>query len=130
MDNLNDSSVNQNPMQSNGYTKDERMWAMIAHLSAVVGFIIPFGNIIAPLLIWILKKDESAFINDQGKEALNFQISVTIYAIVCVILIFVVIGILLIIILGVLVLIFVIIASINSYDGKAYRYPLTMRIIK
>ena len=96
----------------------------------VVGFIIPFGNIIAPLLIWILKKDESAFINDQGKEALNFQISVTIYAIVCVILIFVVIGILLIIILGVLVLIFVIIASINSYDGKAYRYPLTMRIIK
>ncbi len=130
MDNLNDSGVNQNQNQYNGYTKDERMWAMIAHLSAVVGFIIPFGNIIAPLLIWILKKDESAFINDQGKEALNFQISVTIYAIVCVILIFVVIGILLIIILGIGILIFVIIASINSYDGKAYRYPLTIRIIK
>jgi len=130
MDNLNDSGVNQNPIQNNGYTKDERMWAMIAHLSAVVGFIIPFGNVIAPLLIWILKKDESAFINDQGKEALNFQISITIYAIVGIILIIVLLGILLLIILGIFALIFIIIASINSYDGKAYRYPLTIRIIK
>lgn len=77
-----------------------------------------------------LKKDESAFINDQGKEALNFQISVTIYAFISIILIFILIGIPILIALGIFILVFVIIASINSYDGKAYRYPLTFRLIK
>lgn len=56
MDNYSNSGLNQDLPQNSGYTKDERMWAMIAHLSAVVGFVIPFGNVIAPLLIWILKK--------------------------------------------------------------------------
>ncbi|MBK7103772.1 MAG: DUF4870 domain-containing protein [Ignavibacteriae bacterium] len=130
MDNYSNSGLNQDLPQNSGYTKDERMWAMIAHLSAVVGFVIPFGNVIAPLLIWILKKDESAFINDQGKEALNFQISVTIYAFISIILVFLLIGIPILIALAIFVLIFVIIASINSYDGKAYRYPLTIRLIK
>ncbi|MBK8946710.1 MAG: DUF4870 domain-containing protein [Ignavibacteriae bacterium] len=130
MDNFSGSSLNQDLPQNSGYTKDERMWAMIAHLSAVVGFVIPFGNVIAPLLIWILKKEESAFINDQGKEALNFQISVTIYAFICIVLIILLIGIALLIALGIFALIFIIIASINSYDGKAYRYPMTIRLIK
>ncbi|MFZ1288870.1 MAG: DUF4870 domain-containing protein [Melioribacteraceae bacterium] len=130
MDNFNNSGLNQDLPQNSGYTKDERMWAMIAHLSAVVGFVIPFGNVIAPLLIWILKKEESAFINDQGKEALNFQISVTVYAFISIILVFLLIGIPILIALAIFVLIFVIIASINSYDGKAYRYPLTFRLIK
>lgn len=116
--------------QSQATSKDERTWAMIAHISAVAGFIFPFGNIVAPLLIWMLKKDELPFVGDQGKEALNFQISITIYVLISVVLIFVVIGIPLLVVLGIFALIMTIIGAINAYDGKYYRYPLTIRIIK
>lgn len=122
----NDSNSNQ-PLT---LSKDERMWAMLAHISAIAGFIFPFGNIIGPLLIWILKKEEFPFVDDQGKEALNFQISITVYVIVSIILVFVLIGIPLIIIVGLFALVMSIIAAINAYDGNAYRYPLTFRVIK
>lgn len=113
-----------------GYSKDERMWAMIAHISAVAGFVFPFGNIIAPLLIWILKKEDFPFVDDQGKEALNFQISITIYILISLVLVFVLIGIPILIIIGIFALIMTIIGAINAYDGKEYRYPLTIRVIK
>lgn len=119
-----------NSNQPLALSKDERMWAMLAHISAVAGFIFPFGNIIGPLLIWILKKEEYPFVDDQGKEALNFQISITFYVIISIILVFVIIGIPLIIIVGLFALIMAIIAAINAYDGNAYRYPLTFRVIK
>ncbi len=54
--------------------KDARTWAMLCHIGAFAGYIIPFGHIIAPLVIWLIKKDESPFVDDQGKESLNFQI--------------------------------------------------------
>jgi uncharacterized Tic20 family protein len=130
MDEMNTEKLEQPIQESQGYSKDERTWAMIAHISAVAGFIFPFGNIIAPLLIWILKKDELPFVGDQGKEALNFQISVTIYILISVLLILVVIGIALLIVLGIFALIMTIIAAINAYDGNAYRYPLTIRLVK
>jgi len=109
--------------------RDERMWAMFCHLSGLAGFIFPFGNIIAPLVIWLIKKEEYALVNDQGKEALNFQISMTIYIIASVILIFLVIGIPLLIILGIFSLIVVIIAAIKANEGEKYRYPLTIRFL-
>jgi len=121
------TDVNESNLQP---TKDERTWAMLAHISAVAGFVFPFGNIIGPLLIWILKKEELPFVGDQGKEALNFQISITIYILISVILVFVVIGIPLLIVLGIFALVMTIIAAINAYDGKAYRYPVTIRLIK
>ena len=62
--------------------KDERMWAMFAHLSALLGHFVPFGHIIAPFVIWLVKKEQYPFVDDQGKEAINCQISVTIYALV------------------------------------------------
>ena len=130
MEENNENNINQEPSANNNISQDAKMWAMFAHISAVAGFIIPFGNIIAPLLIWILKKDEFPFVDDQGKESLNFQISITIYVLISIILIFVLIGIPILIILGLFALIMVIIAAINSYDGKAYRYPLTIRLIK
>lgn len=129
MEDLNKESI-ANSNQSLSYSKDERMWAMLAHISAVAGFVFPFGNIIGPLLIWILKKEEYPFVNDQGKEALNFQISIAVYLLISAVLIFVIIGIPLLIILALFALIMTIIASINAYDGKAYRYPLTFRLIK
>lgn len=130
MEDLNQNELNQNTDQNNSLSKDARMWAMFAHISAVAGFVIPFGNIIGPLLIWILKKDEFPFVNDQGKESLNFQISITIYVLISIILVFLVIGIPILIVVGLFALIMTIIAAINSYDGKAYRYPLTIRLIK
>src|SRR4051812_28201730 len=76
-----------------GATSDERTWAMVAHLSAFSGHFVPFGHVIGPLLVWLLKRDTSAFVNDQAKEALNAQISVTIYGVVAGILCFFLIGI-------------------------------------
>jgi uncharacterized Tic20 family protein len=112
-------------------TKDDRTWAMIAHLSALVGYaVVPFGNIIAPLIIWLVKKDRSWFIDDQAKEALNFQISVTIYAIISALLIIVLVGFVLLGILYVLGIILTIVAAIKANDGYQYRYPLTIRLIK
>jgi uncharacterized Tic20 family protein len=112
-------------------TRDDRTWAMIAHLSALAGYtIVPLGNIIAPLIIWLVKKDQSWFVDDQAKEALNFQISMTIYAIISGILVIVLIGIALLIILYVVGVILIIIATIKANDGYQYRYPLTIRLIK
>ena len=110
--------------------KDENMWAMFCHLSALVGFVIPFGNIIAPLIIWTLKKDEYPHVNDQGKEAINFQLSITVYILISVVLVFVVIGIPLLIILGIFSLIMTVIAALNANDGNKYRYPFTIKFIK
>lgn len=131
MEDLNNYSENDpNANQPLSISKDARMWAMFAHISAIAGFIFPFGNIIGPLLIWILKKEEFPFVDDQGKEALNFQISITAYVLISIILVFVIIGIPLIIVVGLFALIMSVIAAINAYDGNAYRYPLTFRVIK
>ena len=110
--------------------KDIRLWGMMCHLSALLMFVIPFGNIIGPVVIWLVKKDVSPFVNEQGKESLNFQISMTIYIFVALILMLLVVGILLLIILGVAELILVIVASVQANDGKTYRYPFAMRFIK
>jgi uncharacterized protein len=83
------------PPMAGAPSAEERQWAMFAHLSALVGVIIPLGSIIGPLVIWLIKKDTMPFVNDQGKEALNFNITVGIAAIVCWILCFILIGFLL-----------------------------------
>jgi hypothetical protein len=95
----------------------------------LAGYVVPFGNIIGPLVVWLVKKDESAFVDDQGKEAINFQISVTIYMIVCVILAFVIIGIFLAIALAIFDLVVTILAAISSNSGEYYRYPVCIRFI-
>jgi uncharacterized Tic20 family protein len=111
-------------------SKDAKTWGMLCHLIALAGFVVPFGNIIGPLVIWLIKKDEYPFVDDQGKESLNFQISMTIYFIISAILIIVVIGILLMIALVIVEVIFIIIATVKANSGEKYRYPLTIRLIK
>jgi len=111
-------------------SNEEKQWALFAHLSALIGFIIPFGSIIGPLIIWQVKKNEMPFVDDQGKEALNFQITMAIAVIVCIVLMFVLIGFLLIWIVGLLDLIFTIIAALAANNGQAYRYPLSLRLIR
>jgi uncharacterized Tic20 family protein len=110
--------------------KDARTWAMLCHIGAFAGYIIPFGHIIAPLIIWLIKKDESPFVDDQGKESLNFQISISIYAIIAALLTIVVIGFVLVIALLTFDMVMVIIAAVKSNSGERYRYPLCMRFVK
>lgn len=109
--------------------QQERTWGMVAHLAALAGFIIPFGNIIGPLVIWLMKKDESEFVDDQGKESLNFQISVSIYCLVSALLIIILIGIILLIAIGILMLVLVIVAAVKANSGEKFRYPLTIRLV-
>jgi uncharacterized protein len=113
-------------------SRDERTWAMLAHLSGLLGYsVLPaFGHILGPLIIWLVKKDQSWFIEDQAKEALNFQISMSIYAIISGVLVVVLIGFLLLGILYVLGIILIIIASLKANNGVQYRYPFTIRFIK
>jgi uncharacterized protein len=111
--------------------KPERTWAMFAHLSSLLGWIgIPFANLIAPLIMWLIKKDEMPFGSSQAKECLNFQISMTIYVIISAILALVIIGFFALVALAVFDIVVTIIAAIKANDGIAYRYPLTIRFIK
>jgi len=110
--------------------KQVRMWGMLCHLTALIGFIgIPFGHLLGPLVVWLVKKNDDPFIDEQGKESLNFQISMTIYGIIAAFLVLILIGIPLLIALAVADVILVVIASVKTSNGEPYRYPLTIRLI-
>ncbi|QRP64826.1 DUF4870 domain-containing protein [Rhodanobacter sp. FDAARGOS 1247] len=117
------------PPMAGAPSADERQWAMFSHLSALIGLIIPFGSIVGPLVIWLIKKDTMPFVNDQGKEALNFNITVAIAAIVGWILCFILIGFLVLAVVFVAWLVLVIIGTIKANEGTAYRYPFTLRLV-
>ena len=103
---------------------------MLCHLSALAGYTaIPMGNILGPLVVWQIKKDQSPFVDDQGREALNFQISMTIYIAVAALSICIGIGIVALPVVGILGLVFTIIAGIKANQGESYRYPLTIRMV-
>lgn len=108
--------------------RESQQWGMIAHLSALIGFVVPFGNLIGPLVVWQLKK-EKPFVADQGKEALNFQITVSIAVLVCLLLTLVFIGLLLLPVVGIGALVLAVVAGIKANNGEAYRYPFTIRLI-
>lgn len=109
---------------------NEKQWILLAHLSSFAGFIFPFGNILGPMLVYFLKKDQSVAVAEHSKESLNFQISITIYYIAALILIFLVIGAFLLPILFVIQVILVIKAALDADKGRFYRYPLTFRIVE
>lgn len=104
---------------------------MLCHLTALAGFIgIPFGHIIGPLVIWLIKRQEFPLVETNGKESLNFQISMSIYGLVAFLLVFVVIGIPLIIALILADVILVIVATVKTNNGESFQYPATIRFIK
>ena len=111
--------------------QDEKQWGMFTHLAALAGLIgIPFGNIVGPLIIYMIKKDEFEFVAEQGKNVLNFQISWSIIFIISAILIIAVVGIFLLIGFGIAWLVFVILGTIAANKGESYKYPLTYTFIK
>jgi uncharacterized protein len=105
-------------------TQDEKNLGLIMHVLSLIGF-----SLIGPFIVWLVKKDESAFINAQGRELLNFQLSILIYALVCVPLCFVLIGIPLLILVGLASLVLTIIGLVKATEGKIYRFPLTIRML-
>jgi uncharacterized protein len=103
---------------------DSRGWAVAAHLTPLLGL-----SFLGPLVVWLIKREEDAFVEEHAREALNFQISVLIYGIVSGILVILVIGILLLIALAIFAVVFPIVAAIKAANGQRYRYPLTIRLV-
>lgn len=125
------------PGSSSGISSDQRQWAMFAHLSALLGLVTGIGAIVGPLVIWLVKRETMPFVDDQGKEALNFNITMfgtaMVLWIVGTILLVILIGFLFYLAafaVGVFWLVMTIIAAIKANEGVAYRYPLTLRLVK
>lgn len=102
---------------------------MACHLGAFAGLLVPFGHLLAPLVVWLLKRNESDFVADHGRESLNFQISVSLYGIVAGLLTLVLIGYLLLGLLVIFDFVAVVIAAVRASNGEPFRYPFTLRLI-
>jgi len=108
-----------------------RTWSALCHASALLGVFIHFpGHLLAPLIVWLMKREESPEIDAHGKEAINFQISMLIYNLVAAVFCIILIGFVFLAILWVLNAVFVIIAAIQASEGKFYRYPMTIRFLQ
>jgi len=132
------------------YSRPERTWGMACHLSAFVGLVFPLGHVLAPLILWLIKREDSPFVADQGKEALNFQISMSIYIVIALLINIILVGLgmrmpsmtmnmmggmqLLSMPVIAAVMLFgfamVVYATIKANGGVLFRYPLTLRFVK
>ena len=125
------------PAPSGTPSAEERQWGLFGHLSSLAGlFTGGIGNIVGPLIIWLIKKDTMPFAADQAKEALNFNITLLIVGVVLIVVTLVtffiaaIITIPLGILLGIAWLVLTIIAAMKANEGVAYRYPFTLRLVK
>ena len=108
-----------------------RQWAMLCHYAAFFWVLAPLiGNVIGPLIVWQLKKDLHPFVDQQGKAALNFQITYSVAMMVSGLLAWVLIGFPLMLLIGLAALVLTIIAGMKANAGEAYRYPLCWRLIR
>ena len=108
------------------YTQNERDWAMFCHLSAFAGYFFPFGGIIGPLICWMSRKDESAWVDQNGKASINFQLSMLLYTVLAIPLCFILIGIPIIIFLYLLELVCIVMASVKASKGEVFKYPISI----
>jgi uncharacterized Tic20 family protein len=118
------------PYAAEELSNDARTWAMLCHLSAFAGYLVPFGNIFGPLVIWLLKKDEYEFVDFHGKESLNFQITITIAAVVAGFSILLLIGLVLFPAVLLFDVVMKVIAAVKANNGEYFRYPLSIRFIQ
>jgi uncharacterized Tic20 family protein len=110
-------------------TPEERSWGLLAHLSGLIAALLGGLSFLGPLIVWLIKKDQSPFVADQAKEALNFQIAVTIALLVSAVSMFVCIGFVLVPVVFIGSIVFSIIAALEANKGIYYRYPYTVRFI-
>jgi uncharacterized protein len=111
-------------------SETERNWAMLCHLSAFAGFFFPFGGIIGPMICWLSRKDDSIWINENGKASLNFQLSILLYTVLAIPLCFILIGFPIIGALITLKIVCIIIASIRASRGEEFKYPLAIPFVQ
>ncbi|UCH61955.1 MAG: DUF4870 domain-containing protein [Fidelibacterota bacterium] len=111
-------------------SRETRKWAMLCHLSALTGILgNGLGFLVGPLVVWLFKKEDDPFIDDQGKEAVNFQITMFIALLVSGFLVLVLIGFVLLVVVGIMMIVFPIIAAMKANEGELYRYPFSIRFI-
>jgi len=110
--------------------KETRQWALYLHLSLLSNFLIPLAGLVAPIVIWQIKKEELPGLDAHGKVAVNWIISAVIYGFVSFLLVFVLIGIPLLIALGVVSIVFPIIGGVKANNGELWKYPLSIRFLK
>lgn len=103
--------------------------AVLAHVLAFCGYIIPFGHIVAPLIIYLVKKDDSPYARHHAAESLNFQISMTIYMVVSLFLVLVLVGIFMLLALLIIDIILIIVAAVQASNRQWFRYPLNIRFV-
>ena len=113
-----------------GPTQEERNWALGAHLSGLLGYVVVVGSVIGPLVIWLVKKEESEYIAQQALEALNFQITIFILSLICAVLALCVVGVFLRFPILVADLVLTIMAAVAASRGEPYRYPFSLRLIR
>jgi len=107
-----------------------RLWGMFLHLSVFTGYAVPILGLLAPILIWQIKKETLPQIDEHGKHLVNWLISLLIYGATCALLSLIVIGIPLLILLGLLSIIFPIIAGIKANQGEVWKYPLSISFLQ
>ena len=107
-----------------------RNTAVAAHLSTFAGLIVPFGSVIGPLAVWLTRRDRDPFIDQAGREALNFGISIAIYGVVAVVAALMLVGIPLLVVGVIGWVVLTSLAAVKASHGQAYRYPLTMRFVR
>lgn len=112
-------------------TETDRTWAMLAHLSALAGLVVwLLGCVLGPLAVWIARRDQSAFVAEHAREALNFNITVVLAALVCMLLMLVFVGFILGAALFIVWLVLTLVAAIKASEGSVYRYPFSLRLVK
>lgn len=111
-------------------TQDEKNMGIAVHLASFAGYLIPFGSIVGPLIVWLMKRDELPFVDSCGRNCLNFKISVAIYMVVSAILMLIGIGFILLAMLAIADIVLTIIAAIKASEGKVYQYPMSINFIK
>jgi uncharacterized Tic20 family protein len=110
--------------------QEARNTAVAAHLSTLAGLVVPFGSIIGPLAVWLTRRDRDPFIDDTGREALNFGISIAIYGLVALVGALMLVGIPLLIVGVIVWVVLASLAAVKASQGQAYRYPLTLRLVR
>ncbi|MCL1049803.1 DUF4870 domain-containing protein [Shewanella abyssi] len=111
-------------------TQDEKNMGIVVHLTSFSGYLIPFGSILGPLIVWLMQRDELPFVDSCGRNCLNFKISMAIYAMISAVLMLIGVGFILLGIIAIVDIVLTIIAAMKASEGESYKYPLSINFIK
>lgn len=130
-DDTDDSGVDReaDPELTEEVSSDERTWGILVHAAAFAGLLVPFGNILGPLVLWAIKRDDSEFVDANGKQAVNFQITWTVLVIVAALTVVIGIGVVILPLVAIVWLVLVVLAIVRTSENQVYEYPLTLEVL-